>query len=446
MKKTSILLALCLVICLLLTGCTGPKAKNLAELRSLSWEGKELTVTVGTNKSTGCEWKASFEDDSVIGYSINRKFNVVSSKDGQMVGYSEIGFEGKSAGTTAITLTTPCDWDGSGEGYTYIVTVTVNDDGTIASATDGNNTANQSENGVSEQGKESKATFKPIRHRICSGATSTAALLSDGTVSCSLDKSDDQYIDVNGEWLKWNDIVDISMNEELLAAVKKDGTVVWCGGRVKEYDWLNDDKTMGVIDSWKNMVQVSASPYDIAALRDDGSLEITGSIYTEDLPEKDGFTQVAVYDALLCLRENGTVFCYAPSKYVGQTWEYDVNSWSDIVQVSAGFDHAVGLKKDGTVVATGNNERGQCNTSDWSDIVQVYAGREHTIGLKSDGTVVYCGEPPFSCDANFLDGWKDIVEVSGFFDEITGLKSDGSIVYAGPADRHNPVEVSGINK
>lgn len=305
---------------------------------------------------------------------------------------------------------------------------------------------NLADNGATEQGKELKATFEPIRQRICAGASATAALLSDGTVACSLDKSGDQYISVNGEWLEWSDIVDITMDEELLAAVKKDGTVVWCGGRTKEYDWLNDDKTMGVIDSWKNMVQVSASPYDIAALRADGSVEVAGLKSTDALSEKDGFTQVAVYDALLCLRENGTVFCYAPSKYDGQTWEYDVSSWADIVQVSAGFDHAVGLKKDGTVVATGNNERGQCNTSDWSDIVQVYAGCDHTIGLKADGTVVYCGEPPYSCDANFLDGWKDIVEVSGFFDEIMGLKSDGSIVYAGPADRHNPVDVSGINK
>lgn len=140
MKKRSLLLTACLIICLLLTGCGGPKASELKDMRELSWEGTELTVTVGTNKSSGCEWTAEFEDDSIIDYSINRKFNIVSNKDGQSVGYSEIGFEGKSAGTTTITLTTPCDWDGSGEGYTYVVTVTVDEDGTIVSA-EGENVA-----------------------------------------------------------------------------------------------------------------------------------------------------------------------------------------------------------------------------------------------------------------------------------------------------------------
>lgn len=287
-------------------------------------------------------------------------------------------------------------------------------------------------------------TFIPQRQRICAGASATAVLLNDGTVSCSLDRSADQYISVNNEWLAWSDIVDISMDEEILVAAKADGTVLWCGGRVKEYDWLTDPDTMDVIDSWRDMVQVSAGPFDIVALRTDGSLEITGTIWTEDLEETNGFIQVDVYDALFCLRKNGTVYCYAPTTYEGQSWTYNVDDWTGIIQISAGYDHAVGLKADGTVVATGNNENGQCSTDGWKDIVQVFAGRFHTIGLKADGTVVYCGEPPFGCGGDFLDNWTDIVEVSGFFDEIIGLKSDGTLIYAGPASRHNPVNVSKI--
>ena len=33
--------------------------------------------------------------------------------------------------------------------------------------------------------------------------------------------------------------------------------------------------------------------------------------------------------------------------------------------VAAGGSHIVGLKSDGTVVATGSNTYGQCNVSDW---------------------------------------------------------------------------------
>ena len=44
-----------------------------------------------------------------------------------------------------------------------------------------------------------------------------------------------------------------------------------------------------------------------------------------------------------------------------------------IPQVSAGASHTVGLKSDGTVVAVGDNEAGQCDVSGWSGIQQVSA-------------------------------------------------------------------------
>ena len=112
-------------------------SNDLKDLREISWEGDELTVKVGTNKSTGCEWSSKFSDDSIIGYSVNRKFTLsgAGASNGQAVGTSAIGYKGKSAGTATITMTTPKDWDGNEPGYTYTVTVEVNADGTIKSAT-----------------------------------------------------------------------------------------------------------------------------------------------------------------------------------------------------------------------------------------------------------------------------------------------------------------------
>ncbi len=73
----------------------------------------------------------------------------------------------------------------------------------------------------------------------------------------------------------------------------------------------------------------------------------------------------------------------------------DVSGWTDIVAVSSGWQHTVGLKSDGTVVATKLTDKdcdyGQCNVSDWTDIVTISAGFSHTVGLKSDGTVVVVG-------------------------------------------------------
>ncbi|MBR2477149.1 MAG: chromosome condensation regulator [Clostridia bacterium] len=90
--------------------------------------------------------------------------------------------------------------------------------------------------------------------------------------------------------------------------------------------------------------------------------------------------------------------------------------------LATGMDHTVALLDDGTVVATGRNEYGQCNVSDWEDIISIDAAYSYTVGLKSDGTVVVAG---------FIDGdvsgWTDIVEVYAMPQRLIGLKSDGTV-------------------
>lgn len=47
----------------------------------------------------------------------------------------------------------------------------------------------------------------------------------------------------------------------------------------------------------------------------------------------------------------------------------NVSDWKDIVAISAGKFHTVGLKADGTVVAVGWNKNGQRNVSGWRNII-----------------------------------------------------------------------------
>lgn len=98
----------------------------------------------------------------------------------------------------------------------------------------------------------------------------------------------------------------------------------------------------------------------------------------------------------------------------------DVTDWTDLVEISAGWAHTVGLKKNGRVVATGNNEYGQCDVSKWSRIVSVRACYSYTMGLRSDGTVVVT-------DDSEPSEWKDIVAIDGSYFAF-GLRSNGTVI------------------
>ena len=60
--------------------------------------------------------------------------------------------------------------------------------------------------------------------------------------------------------------------------------------------------------------------------------------------------------------------------------------------IIARYEHTVALKTDGTVVAVGDNEYGQCDVSEWTDIVAISGTDTNTVGLKADGTVVVAGD------------------------------------------------------
>ncbi len=97
--------------------------------------------------------------------------------------------------------------------------------------------------------------------------------------------------------------------------------------------------------------------------------------------------------------------------------------------ISVGYDHTVGLKADGTVVASGSNYYGQCRVSDWRGIVAISARSSHTIGLKADGTVVATGDN--SDGECYVSGWKNIVAISAGYKHTVGLKANGTVVATG---------------
>ncbi len=98
-------------------------------------------------------------------------------------------------------------------------------------------------------------------------------------------------------------------------------------------------------------------------------------------------------------------------------------------RISVGFFHTVGLCNNGTVVACGNNDFGQCDTEKWTDVVQIAAGAYHTAALLNDGTVVACGNNEFGqCN---VENWSDIIQIAANDYNTFALRKDGTVISCG---------------
>lgn len=113
--------------------------------------------------------------------------------------------------------------------------------------------------------------------------------------------------------------------------------------------------------------------------------------------------------------------------------------------ISVGDFYTLGTKNDGTVVATGYNEDGQCNVQEWENVLSVFATRNYAMGLKKDSTVYASGE--FTglngleeSDHQEMLHWTNITTLSVQTDSVAGLKENGSIVECGMSWSEKDIE------
>lgn len=134
----------------------------------------------------------------------------------------------------------------------------------------------------------------------------------------------------------------------------------------------------------------------------------------------------------VALREDGTVVA---TGYNGEG-QCNTGSWTDIIAIEVGFWNTFGIKSTGEVVSTGYNDNGQSNVANWTDIVDVEASAWHTIGLKSDGTVAAVGDSEYYTaheGTSNVSDWTNIIDIAVTEYSCLGLKEDGTIVMAGMA-------------
>ena len=191
------------------------------------------------------------------------------------------------------------------------------------------------------------------------------------------------------------------------------------------------DRSFAIWDRIAFRDTLSAEYQHTVGLRKDGTVIATGS-NKDGKCDVDGWTNITAVFAgwyhTVGLRENHTVVATG----LNDNGQLGVSRWSDIVAITAGGWHTVGLRADGTVVAVGLNEQGQCDVEDWTDIVAISAEMHQTIGLKADGTVVATGyNAEGQCN---VSGWTDIVAISAGGWHTVGLRSDGTCVAVGYRD------------
>lgn len=267
---------------------------------------------------------------------------------------------------------------------------------------------------------------------IAAGTLSSAAVTKEGTVFFSgpnaLTKEEINSIS------NWHDIVSVAVGGEIAVGLQKDGKVV-TAGRIRGYNIDTSD--------WEDIVAISAGDMYIAGLKSDGTIVTQGHNGDGQRNVNNWINIVAISSGwrhTVGLDSNGEIHI-AGYKSNSQMEEIrnKKDEWTDIVAISAGGGqpktlgedgHTVALKKDGTVVAVGDNYSGQCNvnTDEWRDIVAVSAGASHTVGLKSNKTVVTTDTGKVGEEVR---GWTDIVAVAAGYHFTLGLKADGTVVGAG---------------
>jgi len=225
----------------------------------------------------------------------------------------------------------------------------------------------------------------------------------------------------------WTDIVDIYAGFEVTVGVKSDGTVVSTAAQSAFEGWKDIVSLTGLGDTiyglskngdvyapnkkapiMTDVKSIHCNVYFPLFIKNDGTVvgnDPEYSHYYSGIENWTGVKDIAMNHTNLSagLMEDGTVKLIGKENTVSQC---DVSGWTDIVAVAVGDYHVVGLRSDGTVVATGTNGYGQCDVSEWRDVVAIWANNVVTIGLRENGKVVVAGR--FMGEKNETYKWSGI--------------------------------------
>jgi alpha-tubulin suppressor-like RCC1 family protein len=359
-----------------------------------------------------------------------------------------------------------------------------------------------------QDSKHKKTIFvsiNPIKASIATGGTHSIAIKSDGTLlSWGFNYSGQlgngttnvhQFIPTPVNNAK--DIVAIAAGGNHSLALKSNGTLLsWGGdtfGQLGDGGNNTDQPEPVAIIGAENIIAIATGGRHSLALKSDGTLLAWGgddvgqlgniaTNATESSPiQVSGASDIIAIAAgsshSLALKSNGTVLSWG-SDSDGQLGDSDsienqstpvpVLNASNIIAISAGSNHSLALKSDGTILSWGSDFYGQLGDNDSvnkpkpvavteaRNIVAISAGSSHSLALKADGTILSWG---YDLHGQLGDGGinsvqlkpvsvgnaNNIVGISGGGFHSLALKSDGTLISWG-SDVYGELGNGGANE
>ena len=116
-------------------------------------------------------------------------------------------------------------------------------------------------------------------------------------------------------------------------------------------------------------------------------------------------------------------------------WGYDDSGQTavaigatNVLAISGGSYHCLGLRSDGAVFGWGTNNLGQLNIpADLTNVLAIATGYSHNLALKADGTVAAWSGVNFYGETNVPSGLTNVVAIAAGGGISMALRSDGSL-------------------
>lgn len=173
---------------------------------------------------------------------------------------------------------------------------------------------------------------------------------------------------------EWKDIINIKAGYEITVGLTNQGILLY----------EKNAERRSCASKFRNVRMIAASNRKAYGLCEDGLLFCSDGgkdiVLAEDWG--DVIQIAATNDNVFGLSDSGRV------RALFHTGYEDVSSWYNMIHISAGNSHLIGLTNENILMSSGDNNYHQCEVSEWRNVNKVFTGCYHTLALVEGGEIV----------------------------------------------------------